>query len=205
MEVIFRSIERWPLEPTPAECRRSPWTFKASWSNTLDLLFKELEHLNVTTMVIEVDVESSQIRQDGMLYANASPRLPGVIISFDSKYGPLRYPCDSCEVWRHNVRSIALALQALRAVDRYGVTGRAEQYRGWTKLAEPTEIIEFKSKAAAIEFVCDLLDIEPKDWKRVPAANRIRRALTLAHPDSGRGGTSRQFKLVTAAKELVLG
>jgi hypothetical protein len=36
--------------------------------------------------------------------------------------------------WQANVRAIALALEALRAVDRYGVTKRGEQYQGWTAL-----------------------------------------------------------------------
>lgn len=67
----------------------------------------------------------------------------------------LSYPCDSCDNWQHNVRSIALALQALRAVDRYGVTRRAEQYRGWGKLPAPGEMIGFTSVAAAKEFIAE--------------------------------------------------
>jgi len=41
----------------------------------------------------------------------------------------LRNVCD--EDWRHNVRSIALGLEALRAVDRYGISRRGEQYAGF--------------------------------------------------------------------------
>lgn len=37
---------------------------------------------------------------------------------------------DVCEDWQHNVRSIALTLEALRAVDRYGAT-QGRQYAGF--------------------------------------------------------------------------
>lgn len=41
------------------------------------------------------------------------------------------FATDACELWQHNVRSIALGLEALRAVDRYGITRRGQQYAGF--------------------------------------------------------------------------
>lgn len=43
----------------------------------------------------------------------------------------LVYATDACAFWQHNVRSIALGLEALRAVDRYGISRRGEQYAGY--------------------------------------------------------------------------
>jgi hypothetical protein len=43
----------------------------------------------------------------------------------------LVYATDACVYWQHNVRSIALGLEALRAVDRYGITRKGEQYAGF--------------------------------------------------------------------------
>lgn len=43
----------------------------------------------------------------------------------------LIYATDCCVFWQHNVRSIALGLESLRAVDRYGITRRGEQYAGF--------------------------------------------------------------------------
>ena len=122
MDYVIRPIENWPVEPTPSWDRRSRSTFKASWNRTLRLLGRELDYLDAERVVFQIDVEERHIRIDGMLYARAMPASPRVIISFDSKHGPLSYPCDSCEYWQHNIRSIALALEALRSVDRYGVT-----------------------------------------------------------------------------------
>lgn len=41
------------------------------------------------------------------------------------------YATDICVLWKHNVRSIALGLESLRAVDRYGITKRGQQYAGF--------------------------------------------------------------------------
>ena len=43
----------------------------------------------------------------------------------------LVYATDCCDFWQHNLRSIALGLEALRAVDRYGISRRGEQYAGF--------------------------------------------------------------------------
>ena len=43
----------------------------------------------------------------------------------------LVYATDCCMFWQHNLRSIALGLEALRAVDRYGISRRGEQYAGF--------------------------------------------------------------------------
>ena len=40
-------------------------------------------------------------------------------------------PMPALNVDLHNLRSIALGLKALRAVDRYGVSRRGEQYAGF--------------------------------------------------------------------------
>jgi hypothetical protein len=57
-----------------------------------------------------------------------------VIITFNSKHGPLSYHTDKYFDWHANVRAIALALEALRKVDRYGVSKEGSQYRGYKAL-----------------------------------------------------------------------
>lgn len=135
VDITFRALSQWPVSPTPSgNRRRSP--FKATWEKTLDVLESELEHIHATNVVIEADCDRSQIRVDGHLRADAKLRGPGVIISFDTPVGALRFPCDTFEDWKANVRAIALSLEALRTVDRYGVTRRAEQYKGWSALPD---------------------------------------------------------------------
>jgi len=143
--------DRWQVRPLAAwtdpvtRNRRGAHLFRASWDATLDLLIREADELDAFAggpIVLQVDVQQAEIRTDGMLKARAKVGLPGVVVSFTSRFGPLRYATDAYEQqysfglasWQANVRAIALALKALRDVDRYGVTRRGEQYQGWTAL-----------------------------------------------------------------------
>jgi hypothetical protein len=141
----FRPLGAWTEGDTVP--RRGAHVFKASWQSTLDLLARELAHLDAAHVVLQADFREQDLRVDGMPRANArQPQHPGVRIAFDSRYGPLTYATDAHERqygyglqgWQANVRAIALALEALRAVDRYGVTKRGEQYVGWKALPAGT-------------------------------------------------------------------
>jgi len=193
MQYQFRPIERWPKDPTQ---NRQTSRFKSSYRETLKLLERELHHLRATNIVIQADCDESQIRLDGMLRSTARIG-PRIILSFKCKHGDLSYPCDTYANWDCNIRAIALSLESLRKVDRYGVTSNSEQYRGWNKIAQPSDTIEFKTVKAAWEFIDDLIGPSQKD-----ELARIREALTMAHPDSG--GTTKRFKLVQAAKKRIL-
>lgn len=133
MRATFRALPVWPY-PVTAE-RRSRWTFKASWSETLSLLEYEIDRLSGHTIVIGAGFRTGDIRLDGMPRADArEPSHPGIEISFDSIHGRLTYSTDVCERWQHNVRAIALGLEALRAVDRHGISKRGQQYAGFAQL-----------------------------------------------------------------------
>ena len=110
--------------------RSSP--FDAPWSRTIALLGAEVRHLRGRDVVMELDVTERDLRLDGMVRANARPASPAVRIAFESAdHGPLTYATDRFTAWQDNVRAIALGLDALRKVDRYGITKRGEQYRGF--------------------------------------------------------------------------
>lgn len=217
MRYTTRPLSGWDGPRTPSSDRRSRWTFKASWSNTLALLERELGHLDATDVVLEADFREQDLRLDGMPRSNARPPVdPAVRISFASKYGPLIYQADSCEQWQHNVRSIALGLEALRAVDRYGITRRAQQYSGWRQIgAGPSAALVpeppmDRPRAASILIAAAYSDAAGYDamhplWERELLAGVgphsvnvvTRRALRFTHPDAG--GTSEAFDQVQRA------
>lgn len=86
-------------------------------------------------VVLEADLRARDIRADGWPRPDAKPSSPRLILLFTHPVvGGVRYPCDRYSAWETNLRAIALSLQALRAVDRYGVTRRGEQYTGWKAL-----------------------------------------------------------------------
>lgn len=190
--------------------RRSRGTFKATWSSTLRLLETELHHLDARNVVIQADFAEHDLRIDGMPKANArQPNHPGIRIAFDSTHGPLTYSTDSCEYWQHNVRSIALGLQALRAVDRYGVTKRGEQYQGWAQLpagngSAPSSMtkldaVRLVAEHAGVGFIASM-DISDQVAMRL----HFRRARANAHPDRNAGDSAAFLQLEHAGRLLGL-
>lgn len=199
MRYQIRPLGHW-RDPVTVD-RRSPYTFRASWQATLDLLGYETEQLGATLVVLQVDVTEGEIRRrDGMLRANARVGHPGVVVSFESDHGPLRYATDTYDGWQANVRAIALALHALRAVDRYGVTRRGEQYIGWRAIAAPAgfrsaeEAVRWmRERAAGRPFMRDLRDATPQELYR-HLARRY-------HPDVG--GDPTDWERLDQAKQII--
>lgn len=176
---------------------RAPFT--ATWTSTLDLLDREIRQLGGKSWVLQVDVSDHWIRQDGGLHAKAVPASPAVRIVFDCAYGTLNYACDRYTRWQDNVRAIALSLEALRRVDRYGVAQSGEQYRGWTEIAaEPATM----TRAQAAEFLAYWSGMQAAQAAAAPKS-AWQQAAKRAHPDAG--GDHDTFVRLTAARDLLLG
>lgn len=133
MKPTIRPLTIWPGELRKAAVRKSS-PFQASYSDTLELLDRELRLLNATVPVIQLAVNEGQIRRDGKLYAAAMPDHPGVILTFDTSRGHFRYACDRFTHWHTNLRAIALGLEALRKIERYCIGSGNEQYTGFLQL-----------------------------------------------------------------------
>lgn len=203
IEFKFRILSTWPGVPTP-QAKRTRSQFSAKYSQTLELLSRELTHLRARNVVIEADCEPRMIRQDGQLRTDARLNSPGIVLSFESKAGPMRFPCDRFINWDCNLRAIALTLEHLRAVDRYGVTQHSEQYKGWTALEDRRPSAGF-DRASAAEFIQakfrDVLNrpigishlLYPSEF-REPTFKALKVAL---HPD--RRGSDVEFKQLLEA------
>ncbi|TFV83135.1 J domain-containing protein [Blastococcus sp. CT_GayMR16] len=194
--------------------------FTAGWSDTIDLLERELAELAAEHVVLEVDVAERAIRVDGMLRADARATSPAVRVAFDSRHGPLQYATDRYvrpswrrdgmqQDWQHNVRAIALGLEALRKVDRYGITKRGEQYAGWKALPAGESAIAMPAAMTveqAARFIIDQADsIDPGTGAMlVDATTRLglyRRAAKRLHPDNG--GDAVLFQQLQDARQLL--
>lgn len=207
MRVRYRPIANdWPGERTPWAARKRG-QFKSGslygteglirpgrqvpWNETLLLLDRELGALGATEVVFQIDLRERDIRLDGLPRGDASPSDPAVIISFDSRYGALRYFSDRFDKWQDNVRAIALGLEALRKVERYGITRRGEQYLGWQALPAAGE-----TGAWAREFILGFADPGVKDL-----GVAYRAAAKQLHPDTG--GSREEWDRLQRAKEAV--
>lgn len=179
--------------------------FDASWSSTVGTLARELRALDARNIVIELALGENDLRLDGLPRANVTLTSDAVRISFESKWGPLRYETNefrgryyrAMSGWQANVRAIALGMEALRKVDRYGVSKRGEQYRGWRQLTTSTDsadAIQTREQANAV------LE-QYRDGDVIGQDELVRRALMLTHPD--RGGDTDAFRRVQRAREIL--
>ena len=177
--VTFRPLLAWPGPPSSFR-RRS--LFKAAWSSTLTLLDRELRAIDAAHIVVQLAITEDDIRLDGWPRANVRPKHPGCIVAFDCRYGALQYASDVFDRWQDNLRAIALGLEALRKVDRFGITKRGEQYTGWKQLSAGQGPIDRIARVLGT----DVLDLDLGDLDELS-----RRAMLLAHPD--RGGSHDDF------------
>jgi len=157
----------WPHPSTPDWERRGRLTFRAGWDDTVNRLLDEIDRLDGSDILIGAGLSADDIRLDGLPRANArQPLHPGVEVSFATRKGRMAYATDVCAYWQHNVRSIALGLEALRAVDRYGITHKGEQYVGFAQLS-------------AGETPAD------RGRRLAEAAGGVKQAMIRHHPDHG--------------------
>lgn len=197
MNVRFVPIVNWPGPRTKVPAKAQ---FKQTVGNTVELLKYELSRLNAKNVLIQFEGDASQIKQDGWPYADAKFG-DGVILTFDSMHGPLSYPCDNFSGWWNNLRAIALALKALRDVDRYGVTKRGEQYTGWKAL--PATAGTTMTATAAAEIYTRMGGGNARDVLATPAyaADVYRRAARAVHPDAG--GSVEDFQTLQTARRVL--
>lgn len=179
MQVTFRPLPVWPHKPST----RRHAQFQVGYARTLEQLEREIGYLGGRDVVMGVGLEERDIRLDGQPRSNArSFGHPGVEVSFDTKaYGRQTYATDQFWDWRDNVRAVVLSLEALRAVERYGVS-KGRQYAGFSLLtAGPAQ--------------------EERGRLLVERYGGIPEALRATHPDTGTGEhTADDFQAVMAIK-----
>lgn len=207
-DLVFRPIDVWPGALTEPSERRSHHTFSAEFRTTLRQLNDELRRLEAVNPVLQLAVHEGQIYVDGRdLKAHVVPTHPGVILSFDSVHGPLKYWTDTFDDiyrntnlgWKANVRAITLGLEALRKLERYGITRRGEQYTGWKALGSGIAMGPAPmSVAEALAVIANLAGGPGHaDWR-----SAYRRAAERWHPDKPHGDEE-EFKRLAEAKRII--
>lgn len=200
LDARFVSITRWPGK---AKDYRKRAVFRAKYAARLDLLEKELNNLGGKDIVIQAYFEHREIRNDGWPRSSARPSAPGVIVSFrNRKNEQLSFPCDTYDEWEDNLYAIALSLEALRTVDRYGVTQNAEQYQGWKRLAAPDKEVPRDSEWA-LHHLASLAGVEVTAIRNNGTAINLayRAAARKTHPDSG--GNTEAFQLLQDSMDIL--
>lgn len=199
---VVAPMREWPGTMT-ARRRRSQ--FASTHSATLALLTREMRELGAKQPTLLIALRPEDFRLDGLPRAGRVAAHPGIVLSFESKHGPLSYPCDTFDRWEDNLRAIALALEALRKVDRYGVTKRGEQYRGFLAIEATAAPAGFVTAEEALRFLAVQTDmtVDPalsmaSAYSSSDIARILRRAQFATHPDQG--GDASIFHRVSLAE-----
>lgn len=199
LKAIFRPLESWPKKLTPVSSRRySP--FKSSYGDTLVLLERELSAIDARNVVIQAQFTLGQIRNDGWPRGTAKPSGPAVILNFTKGRDTISMPCDTFHDYEDNLRAIALSLEALRKIDRYGVTTGSEQYQGFKALPSANDSSIAKEKAT--EFFAVHLGISRSEVSKRDVTEMFRALAKKLHPDMSTEGAALFHELQAHRKVL---
>lgn len=177
----------WPVSWPRFNGSRPRGKFKTSLGGALDRLEDELRRLRATNIVISSNLRP---RNDGRPYADQALRVqdPGIAVYFTLNGKPTVLACDRWCYVEHNIAAIALHVEALRGIDRWGVGSIEQAFAGYAALPAHAT---------------------PSDWRAVLGVGAdaslalVRTAYhSLArrkHPDLG--GSHEEMSKLTAAME----
>jgi hypothetical protein len=183
----LRWPEGWPR--TLGAKRKNSAPFKVNSDKARRELMADLRRMGATNIIVSSNVP---VRQDGTPYADAARRVirdPGVVVYFTRDGHTLSMARDQYQRPEDNLRSIGLAIEAIRAIERHGGSYMMERaFSGFAALPPPTshwEILGLRPGSSA------------DDIKRAHRAK-----IGAAHPDTG--GSEAAASALNAARDAAL-
>lgn len=162
------------------------------------LLVEELERLKARAVIISSNVP---LRADGEMRADAATRRyddPGVAVYFQFKGKPMVMACDAYDNIASNLRSLGLAIEALRQLERHGGGVMMERaFAGFSALPPPEGAKPRRPWWEVMRYSDD-----PEEREMLSAAEieaRYRAMANKLHPDHG--GSDDAMAELNAAKE----
>lgn len=138
----------------------------------LERLTNQLRLLDARTPVLSTNVT---LRRDGKPHNDTKPRDPGAALYFTLTGQPIVLACDRWHTVAGNVAALASHIQALRAMDRWGVGTIEQAFAGYAALPAPPA----RGSSDAWRGVLD----NPSTLTEAEAVYRAK--MRTAHPDAG--------------------
>lgn len=184
----------WPVGYKRTE-QRIFSTFKQSMEKAQEFLHLELKRMDATDLIVSSNIP---VRKDGLFFTDWMNRKiddPGVAIYFKHKGKNVTMCCDKySKVWE-NTYALGKAIEALRGLERWGVSEFMERaFTGFTALP-PSIVTEVN-----IWHVLGLTS-KPATSAEVTAAYRTK--AKEVHPDKP-GGDGEKFKQLLEAYQRAL-
>ena len=188
-------IESFPLywpegRPRTLKYNREKSRFEAGFARDRDLLMKEIERLvggshyfDKAEVVLSTNIA---LRRDGLPLANQrQPEDVGVAVYFTYKKRKMCFACDRWQKIEENIRAIALTIEALRGIARWGTGDMIEAaFKGFAALPAP----------GASKGWRDVLQIPAGAHDIEAVRAQYRRLSSQHHPDRG-GDTDKMAEI----------
>jgi len=185
----------WPAgfarTPSPERAR-----FKSSsgFGTTRDNLLRELTRMGARDVILSTNIP---VRNDGLPYAKyAEPRDAGVAVYFRQDGKDAVLACDKWKHVQHNVHALALTVEAMRGLDRWGASEiLARVFTGFAALPAPTTFPARRPWRAVFRIAATYTPT------RAELDSDYRQLAKILHPDSAEGSNSAFIELQEAYKE----
>ena len=172
---------------------------RATFSDSRNDIFAELRRLGAKGVILSTNVP---LRQDGLPYANQKPvdGDPGVAVYFTLRDRQMSMARDSYDNVTQNMRSLAMAIEHLRGLERHGGAQMLERaFSGFAQLpppagSTPEEVVDWREEFGPFPDDMDNMDI------LALAESRYRRKAKEAHSDAG-GSDTAMIRLNLAIKQ----
>lgn len=189
-------IEAFPLQ-WPPSWPRTKYTERhpnmvRNFTRNRDEVVKQLDMLGASSIVMSTNM---QLRKDGLPYSGQKqPEDTGVAVYFSLNGEQQCVPCDKWDTVDQNLRAIALTIEALRGIERWGAKEMVNAaFRGFKALPQPIITPEPTRPHRDWWIVLGVYS----DAKVEQVRSAYREALKLHHPDVG--GNLPDFKEVQQA------
>ncbi len=176
----------WPLSQKRTERRQRNAAMRATVTTACADIEDEVRRLNGVDLVVSTNL---QLRIDGFPRSGqAEPRDPGVAVYFKRRGKSLVFACDRYTTVAQNLRAVALHLDAIRGMERWGVGSLDQAFAGYQALPETSETDPWWKVLGCED--------PPRDGAQLQVAYRA--AAHRSHPDMV-GGSEREFVRVQRA------
>lgn len=187
--------DSWPRSEGQDKAR-----YQTEFGKARNHVIKQLDLMGATYIVISSNVP---LRNDGLPYATFGGRRyddPGVAVYFHWRGDPQVVACDNWDHVKDNMRAIGLNLEALRMIERTGVTELLRRAFQGFKALPPASDLPVREPVVHRPWYIVLEVAETASREVINAVFKAK--AKVLHPDAG-GSDDEMSELVTARQEAL--
>lgn len=132
---MYMQFKPMPVRPTHPPHPGGTMNVRPGYDKALNKLRYELGRIDAKEVVIEAGFSERQIRPtDGLPRGDQRPAHPVVRVTWKMGNRPMSLVCGIWSDYVKNIYMIAMTLESMRAIERYGCVQGQQQYSGFAAL-----------------------------------------------------------------------